>query len=274
MPLISRCIFSLSLLAFTCSFGAVVSAHEYYLMPETFTPKVNELLPVRHRLGKLFKGNELPWITKWNIRSEVWEAGNKRHAKSLDGDRPALKIKLSNPRLATVVHQSSVDFLTFKTYEKFTKYVTKEGMTHALKASEEGTKPKIGLLEAYSRFAKTIVNVDGDTKGLDVVTGLKIELVALANPLALGSKEPMPVQVLYEGKPLVGVSVKVYEGIGNNFAYHTPTDANGKAMIKAAGPGPYLINAIHMTEPQSDLAKSKKAHWESFWASLTFQRKK
>ena len=242
-------------------------------MPETFAPKSNTELPVRHRLGQLFKGNELPWITKWNIRSEVWEDGKMRKEKRIDGDKPALNIKLTSPRLATIVHQSNVDFITFKTWEKFQKYVTKEGMTHSLAPSIAGTKPKTGLKEAYSRFAKTIVNVDGDTKGKDIATGLKIELIAQANPLALGNNDPMPVQVLYNGKPLAGVSVKVFIGVGTEFAYHTPTDKEGIAMIKPAGPGPYLINAIHMTEPQSEIAKSKGAHWESFWASLTFKRK-
>ena len=249
-----------------------VFAHEYYLMPETFTPKAGDELPVRHRLGKLFKGNEMPWIGVWNVRSEIWEDGNKRDVKRKDGDRPAILAKLTSPKLAIAVHQSNVDFLTFKTWEKFQKYVTKEGMTHALAASEAGTKPKVGLVEAYSRFAKTLINVNGTTDGLDQPVGLKIELVALANPLSLGPNDPMPVQVLYEGRPLAGVSVKVYVGVGNDFSYHTPTDENGKANIKAAGPGPYLINAIHMTDPQGKEAKKNGAHWESFWASLTYKR--
>ena len=249
------------------------TAHEYYLMPESFTPATKQPFGVRHRLGQKFKGSELPWITQWNLRSEVWEQGEMRKVSNKDGDRPALNITIKKPGLAIVLHQSNVDFLTFKTYEKFQKYVRKEGIAHALAASENGTKPKIDLKEAYSRFAKTLVNVGGSDEGLDQPTGLKIELVALANPRALKSSEPLPVQVLYDGKPLAGSSVKVFEGTDTEFAYQLPTDAQGKAMIKAAGPGPYLINTIHMTEPQSDIAKNKNAHWESFWASLTFERK-
>ena len=54
-------------------------AHEYYLMPESFTPSSNKEFAVRHRLGKNFKGNEMPFINKWNIRTvchrpRIWKA--------------------------------------------------------------------------------------------------------------------------------------------------------------------------------------------------------
>lgn len=252
--------------------GPNAFAHEYYLQPDAFSPAAGTTVKVSHKLGQRFKGNEMPWIDKWNVRSEVWHNGEMKQVKGLDGDRPALSMRLENPGLYTVVHQSNIDTLTFKTYEKFKNYVTKEGMEHSIAASENGSKPKVGLKEAYSRFAKTLILADGETKALDKPVGLKIELVALANPYGLAADQPMPVQVLYEGKPLVGVSVKVFEGIGLEPAYHVRTDADGKASIKPAGIGPYLIGAIHMTEPQSEEAKSKDVHWESFWASLTFKR--
>ncbi|NKB50910.1 MAG: DUF4198 domain-containing protein [Rhizobiaceae bacterium] len=248
------------------------SAHEYYLMPESFTPNDGVEFSVRHRLGQKFKGNELPFINRWNIRSETWKDGEKKSVRGQDGDRPALKVTGRGKGLMSVVHQSNVDFLTFKTWEKFKAYVTKEGLAHALQPSLQGTKPKVDLIEGYARYAKTLIALGGDVSGTDRPTGLKIELVALAHPLALNAAEPMPVQLLYEGEALEGARIKVFVGIGTEFAYQIESDREGKALIPARGPGPYLLNAIHMTEPQGKEAKDKKAHWESFWASLTFQR--
>jgi len=247
-------------------------AHEYYLQPESFSPALGSTVGINQKLGNKFKGNNMPWINKWNVRSEVWHGDKVTEVKGLDGDRPALSLKLEKPGVHVVLHRSNVDTLTFKTWEKFENYANKEGLEHALKPSEEGLKPKINLKESYSRFAKTLVHVDGDTKSLDQPTGLKIELVALANPLALKSDEPMPVLVLYDDAPLAGVAVKVFEGIGQDAAYKVRTDKDGKANIKPAGKGPYLIGAIHITEPQSEEAKTNGSHWESFWASLTFER--
>ena len=261
----------LTFVAISCASSA--QAHEYYLMPDSFSPKAGEKLPVRHKLGQKFKGNELPFINSWNVRSEVWENGIKREVRGKVGDRPALQVTASAPGLMTVVHQSNVDFLTFQSWEKFVTYVRKEGIEHALAASENGIKPKTGLKEGYSRYAKTLINIDGSDEGLDLPVGLKIELVALANPLSLAPASPMHVKVLYEGAPLPDARITVFVGVDTEFKYQLQTDEKGQALIPGDGPGPYLLNAIHMTEPQSEVAKSKKAHWESFWASLTFERK-
>jgi uncharacterized GH25 family protein len=247
-------------------------AHEYYLLPESFTPSANRDFAVSHKLGEKFKGNEMSYISSWNVRSEVWEKGVKREVRGKDGDRPALRVSSNGPGLMTIIHQSNVDFLTFQSWEKFQAYANKEGLEHTFAASERGEKPKEKLKEAYARYAKTLIAPNGSTEGTDQPTGLKIELMALAHPLKLSATEPMPVQLLYDGKPLSGAKIKVFVGIGNEFTHQIYSDKDGKALIPAEGPGPYLLNAIHMTEPQGPEAKAKDAHWESFWASLTFQR--
>jgi len=252
----------------------LASAHEYYLLPKNFSPPIASEVAVEHRLGEKFKGNQMPWITQWNIRSEIWENGKSRPVKGIDGDRPALKIIPDRERLTAVIHQSNVDFLTFKTWEKFVNYTNKEGIAHAQQASLDGLKPKLDLKEAYARYAKTIITPNGTTEGTDAPTGLKIELIALKNPMTLTADEAMPVQLLYGGNPLKGANLKVFIGIDTEVAYRIITDDEGKANIPAQGTGPYLLNAIHMTEPQSQEAKSKNAHWESFWASLTYKRAK
>ncbi|MEP0941414.1 MAG: DUF4198 domain-containing protein [Rhizobiaceae bacterium] len=254
------------------SLPGIAQAHEYYLLPESFTPASKNEFAVSHKLGQLFKGNEMPFINSWNIRSEVWENGKTRNVRGKDGDRPALKVVGNSSALMAIIHQSNVDFLTFASWEKFQAYVNKEGLEHALAASERGEKPKEKLKEAYARYAKTLVALDGNTEGMDQPTGLKIEIMALEHPLKLAADQPMPVQILYDGQPLAGAKIKVFIGIGNEFSHQIYSDAEGKAAIPAEGPGPYLLNAIHMTEPQGAQAKEKNAHWESFWASLTYQR--
>lgn len=269
---IQLCVVGAMMAMLACCLPPIAHAHEYYLMPESFTPPADQEFSVRHRLGQNFKGNEMPYITKWNIRSEAWKDGSMREVRGQDGDRPAVKLTQSGSGLMSVIHQSNVDFLTFQSWDKFVKYVTKEGLTHALQASRKGRKPKVKLKEGYARYAKTLLALDGALTGEDRPTGLKIELVALQHPLKLAAKEPMPLQLLYDGKPLAGTTVTVFVGVGNDYAHKLLTDRDGKVLIPAEGPGPYLINAIHMTEPQSEVAKAKEAHWESFWASLTFER--
>ena len=262
----------LLLLGYSLTFAPLVSAHEYYLLPQDFTPEVGHAVGVEHRLGQKFNGNQMPWVTQWNIRSEFRQDESSKHVNGIEGDRPALKLTPEKMQIATVIHQSNVDFLTFKTWEKFVNYTNKEGLAFAQQASNDGKKPKIYLKEAYARYAKTLITPKGSTEGVDKPTGLKIELIALKNPMSLSATQTMPIQLLFDGKPLQGANLKVFVGIDTEIAHRIITDANGKAEIPAEGVGPYLLNAIHMTEPQSKEAIAEKAHWESFWASLTFKR--
>ena len=109
----------------------------------------------------------MPFINSWNIRSEVWEKGLQRQARGTDGDRPALRVASNGSGLMSVIHQSNVDFLTFHEWEKFQSYATKEGLEHALAASERGEKPKEKLKEAYARYAKTLIAPDANGNAND-----------------------------------------------------------------------------------------------------------
>ncbi len=251
---------------------APVAAHEYYLLPDKFSVAVGEKFAVEHKNGVRFMGTTFPWISIWNIRSEAWQNGVGVKVFGKDGDRPALNLQSNKPGLISIVHESNVSKLTFQKWDKFKSYLAEEGLEWILTEHEAAGYPQEKVKEVYSRFAKTLINV-GDADDVETPAGLKIELVALANPASLKRGESLPVKVLYEGKPLSGVAVKVFAGRDTEPAPLIRTGKEGRADIPDSGPGPYLIGAVHMTKPQSKIDLAKDAHWESFWASLTFERK-
>ena len=109
------------LLGLVFSSTTVASAHEYYLLPQDFTPAAGKTVSVEHRLGQKFNGNQMPWVTLWNIRSEMWQDEKSVPAKGIDGDRPALKISPNKNRLTAVIHQSNIDFLHSKNHVNLIK---------------------------------------------------------------------------------------------------------------------------------------------------------
>lgn len=250
-------------------------AHEYYLLPDDFSPKVGQTVAVRHLLGQRFNGGEMPWINAWNIRSEVWIGGGQAPLRSSDGSLPALKLTPGNPELHIVVHESNISRLKFRTWEKFESYARKSGLQTILDRHLAEKRPMPSeekpLIELYARFAKTLLTVAGDTRAVDAQTGLRIELVAKANPLSLSAGAAMPVQLIYEGKPLAGATVHVFNRIDSEIAHSLVTDRDGMAQIPDDGTGPYLLNAIHMIDATKD-SKGDPAHYQSFWASLTYKR--
>ena len=246
-------------------------AHEYYLEPDKYEVALGEEFGIAHKNGMRFKGNAYPWIGQWNVRSEAWQNGVGVKVFGKDGDRPALKLKSDQTGLVSIIHQSNPSALTFTEWEKFKSYLADEGLEHIEPLHIEKGFPKSPVKEVYSRFAKTLINV-GSADDVEKPAGLKIELLALANPARLERGDAMPVQLLWDGKPLPNTTVKVFAGIGTDEAHRLITNAKGQTQVPDSGPGPYLLNAVHMREPLTSADVAKGAHWESFWASMTFSR--
>jgi hypothetical protein len=248
------------------------TAHEYWLMPESFTVPTESEIAVQHRLGQRFNGNEMPYIEQWNVRSELWRGGKEiAELRGINGDRPALMVPPQEDGLLVVVHQSNHSLYDPKSWEKFAAYLQKEGLAPIIAAHRERGLDEANPTEAYARFAKTLITV-GEGGGSDMSTGLRIEFVAQANPATYPRDKPFPVKLLFQGEPLAGRAVKIFVGADTEPFGYVETDEDGVALIPAEGKGPYLLNAIEMVEPVSDDPVAQKAQWESFWASLTFQR--
>jgi len=96
--------------------------------------------------------------------------------------------------------------------------------------------------------------------------------VALGNPLVFG-RAALGVEVLWQGGPAADVQVSVFflppDGVPPDSTERTQfrTDAAGRATIRMAKPGKYLLNAVHLKPVEA----SAEAMWKSYWASLTFE---
>ncbi|MFZ1986515.1 MAG: DUF4198 domain-containing protein [Desulfatitalea sp.] len=123
-----------------------------------------------------------------------------------------------------------------------------------------------------AKFAKAIVNI-GAAAGslLAKPLGHDLEIIPMADPAALRNGDFLPLQVLFKGKPLAGADVvATYVGFSrekNTFAYATKSAADGRAKIRIATPGAWLV-AVHYKEDYPD---PKECDEYSFAASLTFE---
>jgi uncharacterized GH25 family protein len=95
---------------------------------------------------------------------------------------------------------------------------------------------------------------------------MPLELIADQNPYAAPVPSELPVTLLWRGKPIGDIQIRVFQDNGTVTETTTRTDAAGKAVISLHGGGKFLLNAVHMQETPPERA----AKWESYWASLTF----
>lgn len=153
---------------------------------------------------------------------------------------------------------------------RFNDYVKVEGLTPALDARARAGTTNSNGRELYSRRAKALVQVGRAGPGDDALAtrplGLTLEIVPLRNPYSLGADHVLPVQIIYEGRPLPGALVKLtnleFDGRPLRMAR---SDANGRVNFEVPPVGSWLVNVI-WTKPVS----SPAADFLTTFSSLTF----
>lgn len=151
----------------------------------------------------------------------------------------------------------------------FNSYIEGEGFAAVMEARRKSGKTDAEGRELYSRFAKVVMGNAGSLATRPL--GHVLEIVPEKDPATLAAGEPLPVQVLFRGKPLAGARVSAaYAGAemkGHDFPVTAETDAQGRALLKLDRPGLWYARLIHMVGAQDD----PQIEWRSFFATLTFE---
>ncbi len=142
----------------------------------------------------------------------------------------------------------------------------------------EGSKPLPknqveGATESsYSvKFAKVIVNI-GKAKGdVSKPVGQMLELVPLVNPATVKPGGDLPVQILFDGKPLPKAQVfATFAGFSKDagsFAFAGRSDKDGKVNVKVWSPGEWLL----LTKNDAPPANPAECDKTAYGAALTLE---
>lgn len=153
---------------------------------------------------------------------------------------------------------------------RFNDYLKAEGLTPAIDVRTRTGKMNANGRELYSRRAKALVQVGRASPRDNVLAtrpiGLTLEIVPLRNPYALAADHILPVQILYEGRPLPGALVKLTSLEFDAKPLRTVrSDPNGRASFSVPPVGDWLVNVI-WTKPIS----APQADFLTTFSSLTF----
>ncbi len=146
---------------------------------------------------------------------------------------------------------------------------TPEGYKDATKNQVPGA---LGCLRS-AKYVKAVVNLGGAVDDVSKPVGQTLEIVPLANPATIKAGGELPIQVLFEGKPLASADVRAtFAGFtkeGESFAFAGHTGKEGKAMVKLWHPGLWLVVAKHDIPFPNPAECDKDMHA----ATLTFEIK-
>jgi len=242
----------LRFLALALLIATPAAAHDFWIEPTTFHPAVEARIGVALRVGMKLLGDPVPRIPELIDKFFIRGNGDERPVVGRAGMDPAGLAYVSGPGLHWIGYQSFASPLNLDA-KKFAEYLRDEGLPLVAQGPER-----------FYRCAKALLDTPGDSgKVLETPLGFTLELVPRRNPYA--SRE-LPLTLLFRGKPLANAQVVA---LHKDEMVKVRTDARGRATIPIARPGFWMIKAVHM-EPAP---KGTGSMWESWWASMTFERK-
>lgn len=246
------------------------SAHDYWLEPETFFPPVSKAVNVRLHVGEhLTSEAERPFQRKPTVRFQLLAIGvTEDLARSgKDGETPAAHFTPAKPGGHLIVLDRSPQLIKLEA-DRFNKYLAVEGLDAILNQRRKAGEEQKDGRERYSRYLKCLLQSGTEQdETFRRVLGQKLELVPQADPYRLKVGDQLPVQVLFDGKPLAGVRVAAYHRAdGKPVEQVHMTTAEGLVQIKLERSGTWLVRLVHMRRCEEAAA----ADWESYWGAYTF----
>ena len=244
-----------------------LAAHDFWIQPSNFQPDVGAAIELRLFVGPHFEGEPFPRVPQLIQRFVlVSPSGGERDVAGRAGGDPAGVVRIESPGLQIVGYRSFDSPITIEP-AKFDEYLKEEGLekiSERRKKAGDADKP---AREVFSRCAKALIEAGGGKAGKDRAIGLTLELVAEKDPYALAPGGELPVVLLLEGKPLAGALVQASLHGDPSVRAAARTDRRGRATLRLARTGFWLVKAVEMTPAPSGV----DADWKSLWASLTFE---
>ena len=247
----------------------LASAHDFWIEASSFRPAVGSVVQLRLFVGPNFEGEPFPRVPNLISRFVLVSPAGEREIPGRAGADPAGAVRIEAPGLQIAAYRSLNYGLTVDG-AKFEEYLAEEGLEKisALR-KKRGESGKPGR-EVFSRCAKALleaVPAGGAAARQDRAVGLTLELVAEKDPYTLAAGDELPVLLLLEGKPLAGALVHALRHGDPSVKVAARTDRAGRAKLRLARPGFWLIKAVEM----SPAPAGEDADWQSLWASLTFE---
>ncbi len=113
----------------------------------------------------------------------------------------------------------------------FEDYLQEEGLNKIHQSRQKSKESNQPGIEIFTRFAKTIILVDGRSEGYDRHVGLRRELVLQTDPMLFQPEKPVVLSLLAEGKPLPGIQVKAMLNTSPPTQLKAITDQAGKVTF-------------------------------------------
>jgi hypothetical protein len=248
--------------------GLTLQSHEFWMAPVKYYYNVGERLALDFRVGEDFIGD------RWKVKKERFDRFELHDVKSIKDLKPAVDdsatvlnlLELNNEGGHVVVLQTNEVFSELPA-DEFNAYLKEDALDEAHAFRRKNNELDKAGKELYARYSKSIFQVGNRIDdGFKKSAGLPIEIFVEQNPATLKVGSKVSFKIMFEGKPLFGARVSVWNR-HNNRTTRQPifTQQDGRIETHISNPGPWMVSVVKMVP-----TKDTKADWRSYWGSLTF----
>jgi uncharacterized GH25 family protein len=256
-------IFAIVLLA-----GWVAQAHEFWLQPLKFYYSVGEKIVIGFKVGQNFIGDSWKLKKERLVRLELQSRNQTKDITSLvvEGENDQLTLPVETEGSHVVIMESNTAFSELEA-EKFNEYLKEDGLDDALNFRVKNDAIDLPGKELYSRHTKLIVQAGRKKDDTwKKIYDLPIEIIPDQNPMDLKVGSKIAFKILYEGKPLFGARVRVWNRYKNRTTMQPIfSQQDGTIETHISNPGPWMVSVVKMVP-----SKDPKADWRSYWGTLVF----
>lgn len=231
-----------------------MSAHDFWIEPSSYVPSRGEEVALSLLVGEHFRGDP---VTRRAARIEAFivrDGSGERQVSGVEGSHPAGVVEIGDAGVALIGYRGKATPHRLPA-AKFNEYLREEGLNN-LQATSDAVQR-----EHFYRFAKTLLR-SGTGDSLPAPLGYKLELQPLSNPFTAA---PLTVKLLLDGRPLEGALITAMRKDGER-TLSARTDAAGIVTLDLT-PGVWLLKSTQVVRVDAPTHE-----WDSYWASLTFQR--
>ncbi len=247
----------------------ILSAHEYWIEPDTPSGNMQLKMFAHARVGQNFKGPEQYYIPDEVVNLSITDPKSTYKVEKNIGDYPIFNELAKNPGLQILSYKTTPLKLIYEKFEKFEKFVRKQGLARVVDLHRKRGLPETKFSELYLRYSKALLT-RGNSNGADKRIGFLFEVIVQKNPYEFdaGTKNgTLPIKLIWQDKPLANAQISVFrktkEGADRS---HITTDASGIATLPVTIGETYMLNSVEMTAEKPESG----AVWKSHWASTTF----
>ena len=243
-------------------------AHDLWLEPSDFSPEPGRAVALHLHLGH---GRDIEAIGRPAdrlLRFSVTDPGGREAPiRGVDGQKPAGILRPPEPGLQVVGYHTK-PLVHRLSARRFRRVLTEEGLEQVRQSRLMSGTDDRDTTERYWRCLKALISVGEDSSGgRDRALGLPLELVAAFDPRRVDGGSPLPLTLLFRGRPLAGAQVVAHSLVEPHRRQEARSGPDGTLVLALEGPGPWRVHAVHMipAEPATGV------EWESFWTALSFE---